>query len=122
MLRRKFLVPYPVSTGFEIQWMVQAGGAGGGRTSGYGANSAGGGAGGFRSSVTNSGGGVAAEAAVTGVTGDVITVTVGGGGGTNDRYGGRGGQGAVRVIWGDGRAFPNTNTNQANSFGNVSNY
>ena len=41
------------SGGYDINWMVQAGGAGGGRTGGYGANSAGGGAGGFRSSVTN---------------------------------------------------------------------
>ena len=35
----------------------------------------------------------------------------GGGGGVNDNYSsGPGAQGAVRIIWGEGRAFPSTNT------------
>jgi hypothetical protein len=34
----------------------------------------------------------------------------GGGGGAASQIGGTGGGGAVRIIWGDGRAFPSTNT------------
>lgn len=33
----------------------------------------------------------------------------GGGGGTNDVFGGNGGRGAVRIIWGQNRSFPSTN-------------
>jgi len=37
----------------------------------------------------------------------------GGGGGSNQQYaGGNGGRGAVRIIWGPGRAFPSTNVGQ----------
>jgi hypothetical protein len=32
------------------------------------------------------------------------------------------GQGAVRIIWGQGRSFPSTNTSQASSLGYVSTY
>ena len=48
--------------------------------------------------------------------------TYGGGGGTNDSNSGDGAQGAVRVIWGDGRSFPTTNVDQASSEGNVTTY
>ena len=46
----------------------------------------------------------------------------GGGGGNSSVFsgtGGDGGQGAVRVIWGAGRAYPSTNTAQSYSDGNV---
>ena len=51
----------------------------------------------------------------------------GGGGGSghgaqSESYGGAGGNGAVRIIWGDGRAFPSTNVNEASSGGNVTTY
>jgi len=34
----------------------------------------------------------------------------GGGGGTTDYAGGTGGSGALRILWGDGRSYPSTNT------------
>jgi hypothetical protein len=45
----------------------------------------------------------------------------GGGGGNGNQNGGinAGGVGAVRIIWGDGRAFPSTNVDLASSGGNV---
>lgn len=69
--------------GVDIDFLVQAGGAGGGKTSGSGTRSGGGGAGGFRSSVDNSGGGTSAETPIVSATGDVLTITVGSGGSTN---------------------------------------
>ena len=49
-----------------------------------------------------------------------------GSGGSGQQYGGGGGGssstnglGAVRIIWGDGRSFPLTNTNEASSDGNI---
>ena len=42
---------------------------------------------------------------------DVPGGNYGGGAGSNDSYGSYGGIGAVRVIWGQGREFPSTNTN-----------
>ena len=41
---------------------------------------------------------------------DVPGGDYGGGAGSNDSYGSYGGKGAVRIIWGQGRAFPSTNT------------
>ena len=46
----------------------------------------------------------------TGNDPDVPGGNYGGGAGSNDSYGSYGGVGAVRIIWGPDRAFPNTNT------------
>jgi hypothetical protein len=50
----------------------------------------------------------------------------GGGGSCNGNStasdGGNGGQGAVRIIWGNNRVFPSTNVGQSQSYGNVSTY
>jgi len=43
----------------------------------------------------------------------------GGGGAHNSDYAGNGGQGVVRIIWGEGRSFPSTNVDLASSEGNV---
>ena len=46
----------------------------------------------------------------------------GGGGGNSSIYsgtGGNGGQGVVRILWGDGRSFPSTNVALSDSLGNV---
>jgi hypothetical protein len=55
-----------------------------------------------------SGGGLRYRNNIAVVPGQQLTVTVGKGGRPDNTNGGggRGGQGAVRVIWGDGRSFP----------------
>lgn len=63
--------------------------------------------------ISGGGGGLGWKNNITVVPGQSYTVVVGAGG-TKDpgasSFCGRGGSGAVRIIWGDGRAFPSTNT------------
>ena len=49
-------------------------------------------------------------------------VTYYGNGSQGGYRGGNGGQGVVRVIWGTGRSWPLTNTNEDSSNGNITNY
>jgi hypothetical protein len=54
------------------------------------------------------GGALAYQNSISVAPGQQITVTVGQGG--SGGTGGAGGNGAVRIIWGAGRAFPSTQT------------
>ena len=76
-LGRRFLFPVSAAESYAIDFLVVAAGGGGARAVG-GAHSGGGGAGGLKSSVTNSGGGTSALTAISGVVGDVLTITVAG--------------------------------------------
>jgi len=67
------------------------------------------------SSVNSSGGGGTSPygggpGAQAGVSSSRDGMNYGGGGGRSVSLGGAGGAGCVRLIWGEGRAFPNTNT------------
>ena len=105
----------------------QAGSAGGGvGLFGLGSNgSAGGGGATFVNSSTTNGGGGGGSGGSAGGSNNLNTAGAGGlfgggGGGGNGNVdtdsGGAGGGGAVRIIWGQGREFPSTNTSQ-NYFG-----
>lgn len=125
---------------------VSGGGGGGGGAGGEGAyptnfiGSGGGGVGIFGAGVTgtggtyssggNSTGGTGGSGGATGDGGDsgcntgsaVADGNYGGGGGSGNRgnCAKEGGDGAVRIIYGDGRSFPSTNTSLAASSGNES--
>lgn len=79
MLNRRFLVATSTTAApYDINFLVVAAGGGGGKSTNGGTSSGGGGAGGLKSSVTNSGGGTSALTAISGVIGDVLTITVAG--------------------------------------------
>ena len=86
----------------SVQYLVVAGGGGGGNTVSYSVSgSSGGGAGGYRSNVTgqSSGGGASAEAALT-LSAGTYTVTIGGGGGGGSGTAGNGGSGGGKAYSG----------------------
>jgi len=94
-------------------------GGGGGGASGTNLSSPGGGGGGVGLLGGNASGtgGTSASQSGSGVSGGSAGSSTNGGGfgggGAASRFGGKGGDGAVggvRIIWGDNRAFPNTNT------------
>ena len=107
-------------------WGTGTNGAGGGGSGGYAGSSEGygGGGGGVgllgegSSGTVSSGNGGAGRGGSGGANGtgnvnqdqDVPGGNYGGGAGSNDQYGSYGGVGGVRIIWGQGRAFPNTLT------------
>ena len=109
------------------------GGGGGGLSSGHQSSAGGGGvglygqgsngAGGTGGSSTTGGGGGSGGSAGTNGGGNYASGVAGGthgGGGSAGYYtGGAGGDGAVRIIWGSGRTFPSTNTDQSSSSGNI---
>lgn len=95
------------------------GGGGGGGQSAGGTNNNGGGGVGILGAGTNGGGGSTnipgngGSGGANGVSGGTGGAYGGGGGGCEDdtnRGGLKGGVGAVRIIWGSGRAYPSTNT------------
>ena len=106
-------------------WGTGGDGAGGGGGGGYGSTEGYGGGGGgvgllgqgSNGQVTTNNGG-AGTGGSGGANGqgnvnqdqDVPGGNYGGGAGSNDQYGSYGGVGGVRIIWGQGRAFPNTLT------------
>jgi hypothetical protein len=71
-----------------------------------------GGGGGSTYAYGGSGGGLGWTNNIAVVPGNSYTVVVGDGGLPNVQweYAGKGGTGAVRIIWGSGRAFPSTGT------------
>ena len=107
-------------------WGTGGNGAGGGGSGGYAGSSEsyGGGGGGVGLNGQGSNGQVSSSSGGAGRGGsgggngggntgndpDVPGGDYGGGAGSNDSYGSYGGVGAVRIIWGPDRAFPNTNT------------
>jgi hypothetical protein len=61
--------------------------------------------------INGGGGGLGWKNNIEVVPGQSYTVVVGAGGATDGpNFSGPGGGGAVRIIWGTGRAFPSTNT------------
>jgi hypothetical protein len=109
----------------------QGGGGGGGSGSGELYDSGGGGVGIFGQGAsgaagTTSQGGQGGSGGTNGTfiptddAGRANGGTYGGGGGTNDAFGGNGGGGAVRIIWGPNRSFPSTNVSAASSSGSGS--
>jgi len=96
-----------------------AGGGGGVEVFGEGSSGAGG-----SGDVASGGiGGSGGQDGQTGSAGGAGGVRGGGGGGDGTSgISGSGGSGAVRIIWGESRSFPSTNTDQASSLGNVTTY
>ena len=106
-------------------WGRGSDGAGGGGGGGYGSTEGyGGGGGGVgllgqgsngQNTTSNGGAGTGGSGGSAGQGNvnqdqDVPGGDYGGGAGSNDQYGSYGGVGGVRIIWGQGRAFPNTLT------------
>tara|TARA_B100000427_G_scaffold256839_1_gene220589 strand:+ start:2044 stop:3174 length:1131 start_codon:yes stop_codon:yes gene_type:complete len=107
-------------------WGTGGNGSGGGGSGGYAGSSEGygGGGGGVGLNGEGSSGSVSSSSGGAGRGGsggnngtgnvnqdqDVPGGDYGGGAGSNDQYGSYGGVGGVRIIWGQGREFPSTNT------------
>ena len=110
---------------YNSGWGRGSDGAGGGGGGGYGSTEGyGGGGGGVglngqgsngQNTTSNGGAGTGGSGGSSGQGNvnqdqDVPGGNYGGGAGSNDQYGSYGGVGGVRIIWGQGRAFPNTLT------------
>ena len=110
----------PAATGSIRKGGDGTGGSGGG--GGYGGTYTGGGVGILGSGTSGLGGEYLGNPFGSGTAGsDGLGVEYGGGssGATSPGLGtsGQGGHGAIRIIWGDGRTYPSTNTNNHDSIG-----